>query len=120
MLFFIFLVIRGGDDSWVRHFHASLLIKGTSNGISRMDPTKRVQNIFWKILRVNTINRVSHVLSRRHNQTKCYQHHNRDRVMQAKDGRVNMHMGYLNQVLQATKDIQHIGRSSSALAEDES
>lgn len=73
-----------------------------------MDPAVGVENILRYILGVDAVDGVADVLPRRHDQTEGYEHHNRDAVVQTENGRVDVDVADLDQVLQPPKHVEHL------------
>lgn len=80
----------------VRHLDAHRLLEVALEGVCRMYPAVRVQNVLWDVLGVDTVYGVPDVLARGHNETERYQQDDRDRVMQPEYRRVDMHIVHLN------------------------
>jgi hypothetical protein len=83
--------------------------EGTGYGVRGVNPAVSIEHILGDVFCVNTINRISNILTCGHYQRKSQQAHHRKGVVQPEDGAVDVHMADLGQVLQTTEDIQHFG-----------
>ena len=83
------------------------LPEGTWNGVSRMNPAVRVEDIFGDVFGVNTVDWIAYVLSRRHDQAKCQQTHDGERVVESKDGTVDVNVTDFDEGLETPENVQH-------------
>ena len=105
-------------DAGMWDLEAHLLEVSAVNCIRTVDPAVRIQYVLGDILGVDAVDRVAHVLSRRHNETEGEQDHHRDAVVQPEDGRVDVDVADFDEVLETAEYVQHGGRflaSRSAL-----
>lgn len=114
------------SNSRVRNFNSHLLVEEALQRVGGMDPTICIENVFWYILGVDTIDGVSHILPRGHDETEGDQDDDGDGVMQTEDRGVDVDVADFYQVLQATEYVQHlkatatvVRRSASGGAEPE-
>jgi len=91
------------------HIYTYPFPKGTWDGICGMNPAVCVEDIFRDVFGVNTINWIAHILSCSHNEREGKETHNCECVVQPKDSTVNMNMADLDQVLEASENVQHFG-----------
>ena len=108
------LLILGRLHTWVGHVHTDPLPEGTFHRVRGMNPAVSVEHVLWYIFRVNTIDGVADVLARGHDQAERDQHHNCERVMEAKHGRIYVDVADLYEILEAAENVQH--RSTVSLA----
>ena len=63
---------------------------------------------------MNTVYGVSNILARGHYKGKGQQAHDRERIVKAEDGAVDVNMTDFRQVLESAEDVQHFGSCESA------
>ena len=97
----------------MRHLEADLLQVGTVDRVRGVDPAVRVEHVLRYILGVDAVDRVAHVLSRRHDEAERQQDHHRDAVVQPEHGRVDVDVADFDQVLEAAEYVQHGGRRTA-------
>lgn len=107
MFLLIRFIIRGRYDPRVRHLHARPLVERALDGVGRVYPAERVEDVLGQVFGVHTVNGVTDILARRHDQAERDKHHHSDRVMQPEHGRVNVHVRDLDEVLEAAEYVQH-------------
>ena len=110
------LVLRRPVNTWMRYLDADFLEVGAVDGVRRVDPAVGVEHVFRNILGVDAVDRVAHILSRRHNQAERQQYHHRDAVVQPEHGRVDVDVADFDQVLQAAKYVEHVGGNGAGFA----
>ena len=81
-------------------------------GVGGVYPAVGVQHILGDVLGVNTIDGVTHILPRRHNQAEGQHKGHGDAVVQAKDGRVDSHVTDFGEAFEAPEYVQHLERWS--------
>lgn len=85
----------GGFDARIGHLDADPLVESASHRVRGMNPAVGVQHVFGNVFRVNAIDRITDVLSGRHDQTERDQDQNRYRIMQAEHWRIDVNVGDL-------------------------
>ena len=104
--------VDGFVDAGMRHIDADPLPEGTGNRVSGVYPTVSVEHIFGYVLGMHTVNRITYVLSGRHNETEGQHKGHGDAVVQAKDGRVDSHVTDFGEAFEAPEYVQHLERWS--------
>ena len=92
----------------MRHVHPEPLAEGRGDGVGGVYPAVGVDHVLWDLLGVDTVYGVPDILTRGDNEAERQQDHHRDGVVEAEHRGVDVHVGDLDEVFEATEDIQHL------------
>ncbi len=82
---------------------------GRAQGVGRVDPAVRVQDVLWDLPRVDAHDRRADVLPRGHDEREGQQGHDGDPVVQPENRPVGVIPADLHQTLEPEKEVQHGG-----------
>ncbi len=103
------LGIDGLVHTRVGHVDAYPLPEGTGYGVGGVDPAVRVEHVLWDLLGVDAVDGIAHVLTGGDNQGEGNQEADCHRVVHPEDRRVYRDMADLDEALEASEHIQHLG-----------
>lgn len=92
----------------MRYVHPEPLAEGRGDGVGGVYPAVSVDHVLRDLLSVDAVYGVPDVLARGDDEAEREQDHHRDGVVETEHRGVDVHVGDLDEVLEATEDIQHL------------